>query len=125
MNSELTTPSGITYSRQGDYLLPNLTLPPQPELNIGLYGRKRKEFLEKHHKVEYYNLLTSVKLVEHLNEVDLRARKMEEILIKEFAEREGVTEELKDHDMMSWVRKMNNIRNRAREIVLEEVVYTL
>ena len=123
MKDEMTTKHGITYSKQGDYYLPNLTLPPQPELNIGMYGRKRKEFLEKHHKVKYYNLLTSVKLVEHLNDVDLRAREMEERLIKEFAKQEGVTEELKANDMMSWVRKMNNIRNRVREIVFEEVVY--
>ena len=123
MKDEMTTKHGITYSKQGDYYLPNLTLPPQPELNIGMYGRKRKEFLEKHHKVKYYNLLTSVKLVEHLNDVDLRARELEEKLIKEFAKQEGVTEELKANDMMSWVRKMNNIRNRVREIVFEEVVY--
>ena len=117
MNSELTTKSGITYSRQGDYLLPNLTLPPQPELDIGLYGRKRKEFLEKHHKVEYYNLLTSVRLVEHLTDVDLRAREMEERLIKELSEKEGITEQLKADNMILWVRKMNNIRNQVREIV--------
>ena len=123
MNDKTTTQSGITYSRQGDYLLPNLTLPPQPELNIGLYGRKRKEFLEKHHKVEYYNLLTSVKLVEHLNEVDLRARRMEERLIKELSEKEGITEQLKADNMMLWVRKMNNIRNQVREIVYNEVIY--
>ena len=123
MKDEMTTKHGITYSKQGDYYLPNLTLPPQPELNIGMYGRKRKEFLEKHHKVKYYNLLTSVKLVEHLNDVDLRARELEEKLIKEFSKQEGITEELKSNDMMSWVRKMNNIRNRVREIVFEEVVY--
>ena len=123
MKDEMTTNHGITYSKQGDYYLPNLKMPPQPELNIGMYGRKRKEFLEKHHRVKYYNLLTSVKLVEHLNDVDLRAREMEEKLIKEFAKQEGVTEELKARDMMSWVRKMNNIRNRVREIVFEEVVY--
>ena len=123
MKDEMTTKHGITYSKQGDYYLPNLKMPPQPELSIGMYGRKRKEFLENHHKVKYYNLLTSVKLVEHLNEVDLRAREMEERLIKEFAKQEGITEELKANDMMLWVRRMNNIRNRVREIVFEEVVY--
>ena len=122
MKDEMTTKHGITYSKQGDYYLPNLKMPPQPELNIGMYGRKRKEFLEKHHRVKYYNLLTSVKLVEHLNDVDLRAREMEERLIKEFSKQEGVTEELKANDMMLWVRRMNNIRNRVREIVFEEVV---
>ena len=95
----------ITYSKQGDYCLPNLTLPPQPELNIGLYGRKRKEFLKNYHRGKYYNLLTSVKLVEHLNDIDLRAREMEERLIQELAEKEGITEQLKADDMMLWVRK--------------------
>ena len=123
MKDEMTTKHGITYSKQGAYYLPNLIVPPQLELNIGMYARKRKEFLEKHHKVEYYNLLTSVKLVEHLNDVDMRARDMEERLIKEFAKQEGVTEELKARDMMFQVRKMNNVRNRVREIVSEEVVY--
>ena len=113
----------MTYSKQGDYYLPNITLSPQPELNIGLYGRKRQEFLKKYHRGKYYNLLTSVKLVEHLNDVDLRARKLEERLIQELAEKEGITEQLKADDMMLWVRKMNNIRNRVREIVFEEVVY--
>ena len=113
----------ISYSKQGDYYLPNLELPPQQELNIGLYGRKRREFLQKHHKVKYYNLLTSVKLVEHLNDVDLRAREMEERLIKELSEKEGITEQLKSNDMMLWVRKMNNIRNQVREIVYSEVIY--
>ena len=84
MKDEMTTKHGITYSKQGDHNLPNLTMPPL-ELNIGMYARKRKEFLEKHNKVKYYNLLTSVKLVEHLNEVDLRAREMEERLIKDFS----------------------------------------
>ena len=88
MKDEMTTKYGNTYSKQGDYYLPNITMPPQPELNIGMYGRKRKEFLEKHHKVKYYNLLTSVKLVEHLNDVDLRARELEEKIIKELAEEE-------------------------------------
>ena len=113
----------MTYSKQGDYYLPNLTLPPQPEINIGLYGRKRQEFLKTHHRGKYYNLLTSVKLVEHLNDVDLRARELEERLIKELVEKEDLTEQLKADDMMLWVRKMNNIRNRVREIVFEEVVY--
>ena len=103
--------------------MPNLTLPSQPELNIGLYGRKRQEFLKNYHRVKYYNLLTSVKFVEHLNDVDLRAREMEERLIQELAEKEGITEQLKADDMMLWVKKMNNIRNRVREIVFEEVVY--
>ena len=123
MKDEMTTKHGITYSKQGDYYLPNLKMPPQPELNLGMYGRKRKEFLEKYHKVKYYNLLTSVKLVEHLNDVDLRARDMEERLIQVLAEKVGITEQLKADDMMLWVRKMNNIRNRVREIVYEEVVY--
>ena len=116
--------TGMWYELKGDYYLPNVTLPPQPELNIGLYGRKRQEFLKNYHRGKYYNLLTSVKLVEHLNDVDLRAREMEERLIQELAEKEGITEQLKADDMMLWVRKMNNIRNAVREIVFNEVIYT-
>ena len=109
MKDEMKPKHGITYSKQGDYYLPNLKMPPQPELNIGMYGRKRKEFLKNHHRVKYYNLLTSVKPVERIYDVDLRARDMEEKLIKELAEEASVTEELKARDMMSWVRQMNNI----------------
>ena len=96
----------ITYTRQGDYLLPNLTMPEQPELSMGRYARMRKKFLKEHHKVRYYNLLTSCALNEHLNDTERRANEMEQMLTEQMAASEGVTENLKATDMMSWVRKI-------------------
>ena len=113
----------ITYTMQGDYLLPNLTMPEQPELSMGRYARMRKKFLKEHHKVRYYNLLTSCTLNEHLNDTERRANELEQKLTEQLAASEGVTESLKAADMMSWVRKMNNIRSRVQEIVLTEIVY--
>ncbi|MDO4830732.1 MAG: TnpV protein [Clostridia bacterium] len=113
----------ITYTKVGDYYLPDFALPEQPELIPGRYSRLRREYLKEHHKSIYYNYLTSCTLNEHLNDIQLRASEMEERLIKQMAASEGVTEDLKAKDMMSWVRKMNNIKNRVQEIVLTEVVY--
>ena len=115
--------SEITYTMQGDYLLPDLTMPEQPEQSMGRYARMRRKFLKEHHKVRYYNLLTSCTLNEHLNETEQRATELEQKLTRQMAQTEGVTESLKAADMMSWVRKMNSIRNRAQEIVLTEIVY--
>lgn len=113
----------ITYTRQGDYLLPDLTMPEQPELSMGRYARMRKKFLKEHHKVRYYNLLTSCALNEHLNDTERRANEMEQMLTEQMAASEGVTESLKATDMMSWVRKMNSIRSRVQEIVMAEVIF--
>lgn len=98
----------ITYTRQGDYLLPDLTMPEQPELSMGRYARMRKKFLKEHHKVRYYNLLTSCALNEHLNDTERRANEMEQMLTEQMAASEGVTENLKATDMMSWVRKIEH-----------------
>ena len=113
----------ITYTMQGDYLLPDLTVPEQPELSMGRYARMRKKFLKEHHKVRYYNLLTSCALNEHLNDTERRANEMEQMLTEQMAASEGVTENLKATDMMSWVRKMNSIRSRVQEIVMAEVIF--
>ena len=115
--------SEITYTIQGDYLLPDLTMPEQPEQSMGSYARMRRKFLKEHHKVRYYNLLTSCTLNEHLNDTERRATELEQKLTRQMAQTEGVTESLKATDMMSWVWKMNSIRNRAQEIVLTEIVY--
>ena len=115
--------TGMWYELKGDYYLPNVTLPPQPELNIGLYGRKRQEFLKNYHRGKYYNLLTDCKLHEHLQDVSEEAQRMYDMLVDQMSEQEGVTEELKANDMMKWVRMKNNICNRAMEIVREEIVY--
>ena len=115
----------ITYTMQGDYLLPNLTLPKQENREIGIWGQRHKRFLLNHHKVRYYNLLTSCKLIDYLADINEQAENMYQSLIKQLAEKEGATEQLKAENLMLWVQKMNNIQNRAREIVNADVVYVL
>ena len=114
---------GGIYSQQGDYLLPNLKMPEQPEYNIGVWGQRRRRYLKQHRPILYTNLLTSCKLSEHLAEVEAKCNERTESLVKDMAKQEGVTEVLKATDQMAWVRRMNNIRNRAEEIVLNEIVY--
>ena len=114
--------SGGTYTLQGDYCLPNLTLPAEEERPIGVWGQRRLRYLKQHHKILYYNLLTSGKLHSHLADVEEEAQSLFSRLVKEYAEKEGVTEQLKSTDQMAWVRRMNNIRERATEVVNSEVV---
>ena len=114
---------GGTYSQQGDYMLPNLKMPKQPEYNIGVWGQRRRRYLKQHRQIIYTNLLTSCKLSEHLAEVEKECAERMDSLVKAVAKQEGVTEALKAADQMVWVRRMNNIRNRAEEIVLNEIVY--
>lgn len=113
---------GGTYTMQGDYCLPNLTLPTEEERPIGVWGQRRLRYLKQHRKVLYYNLLTSGKLHSHLADTEEQAQALFPRLVKEYAEKEGVTEQLKATDQMAWVRKMNNIRERATEVVNSEVV---
>lgn len=101
---------GGTYTKQGDYCLPNLYLPPEEERPIGIYGQRRLRYLKQHHKILYYNLLTSGKLHSHLADVEEEAQALFSRLVKEYAEKEGVTEQLKSADQMKWVQKMNSIR---------------
>lgn len=115
--------SGGTYTMQGDYRLPNLTLPAEDERPIGVWGQRRLRYLKQHHKVLYYNLLTSGKLHSHLADVEEEAQILFSRLVKEYAEKEGVTEQLKATDQMAWVRRMNNIRSRVIEVVNAEVVF--
>lgn len=114
---------GGTYTKQGNYCLPNLNLPPEEERPIGIYGQRRLRYLKQHHKVLYYNLLTSGKLHSHLADTEEQAQQLFLRLVKELAEKEVVTEKLKAENAMLWVRQMNNIRNRATEIVNNEVIY--
>lgn len=113
---------GGTYTRQGDYLLPDLSTTPQEEQSIGVWGRRRKQYLKEHHRVLYYNLLTSGKLQSHLVDVEEQAQEIFERLTKQMAEKQGVTEALKARDMMAWVGCMNNIQQRVTEIVSEEIL---
>lgn len=117
---------GGTYTQVGDYLLPDLKLPEEEkQANIGVWGMRHKRFLKENHRVLYANLMTSGKLVKYLNDIERQATSMFLRLVKEFAEKEGVTEELKATDQMLWVQKMNNIRNRATEIVNAELIFTV
>lgn len=115
--------TGIGYTLQGDYYLPDLTLPEQEDKPIGLWGQRHARHLKQNHKVLYMNLLTSGKLNSYLADIDEQAENMFSRLVKQMAEREGVTEQLKADDQMEWVARMNNIRSRATEIVNNEIIY--
>lgn len=114
--------SGGTYTMQGDYRMPNITLPAEDERPIGVWGQRRLRYLKQYHKVLYYNLLTSGKLHSHLADTEEQAQILFSRMVKEYAEKECVTEQLKATDQMAWVRRMNNIRERATEVVNSEVV---
>ena len=113
----------ITYTMQGDYFLPNLTLPEQGNREIGIWGQRHKRYLLNHHKVRYYNLLTSCKLIDYLADINEQAENMYQLLVKQLAEKENITEQLKVENPMLWIQQMNNIQNRVREIVTIKVVY--
>ena len=111
---------GGTYTRQGDYCLPDVCLPPEEERSIGIYGQRRRAFLKKHHRVLYYNLLTAGTLDGNLADIEVQAQELFLRLVKQYAATEGVTEVLKANDPQAWVRKMNSIYNRAEEVILRE-----
>ena len=112
----------LTYHSEGDYLLPDLIPPESPR--IGIWGMRRRDFLRKHHDGFYTGLLLSGKLNAHLEEIDRAASEMFDLLIEQYTEREGVTEELKAPDQMERVRRMNGIRERVEEAVCKELIYT-
>lgn len=114
--------NGILYTLQGDYYLPDLKLPDEENKPIGLWGLRHARHLKQNHKVLYMNLLTSGKLSSYLADIDKQAEDMFFRLVKQMSEREGVTEQLKADNQMEWVARMNNIRNRATEIVKGELI---
>ncbi|MDY5376945.1 MAG: TnpV protein [Eubacterium coprostanoligenes] len=117
---------GGTYTQVGDYNLPDLKLPEEEkQANIGVWGMRHKRFLKENHRVLYTNLMASGKLVAYLDDIERQATEMFLRLVKELAEKENVNEELKATDQMLWVQKMNNIRNRATEIINAELIYTV
>lgn len=124
MKKSLFEQMGGTYTQQGDYVLPNLILPAENQ-PIGIWGQRHARYLKQNHKVLYCNLLTSGKLNGYLADIDEQAEDMFFRLVKQMAEREGVTEQLKAKNQMEWVRMMNNIRNMATEIVYAEIIYPL
>lgn len=113
--------TNLTYHREGDYLIPGLIAPEAPR--IGVWSERRRTYLKKHKDGIYTGLLLSGELNAHLEETDRTATEMVERLTAEMAKREGITETLKASNQMAWIGAMNNIRNRAEEIVLQEVVY--
>ena len=113
---------GGTYHRKGDYLIPDLIAPEAPK--IGFWGRRRRDYLLKNREPIYTGLLLSGKLDAHLEEIDRSANEMYELLIKQYAAREGVTEQLKAYDQMEWVRRMNSIRDRVMEVINNEIINT-
>lgn len=115
---------GGTYEQQGDYLIPCLTLPTEEEKSIGIWGQRHLRYLKTHRKSTYTNLLTSGKLNSYLADINEQAEDMFSRLVKQMAEREGVTEKLKAENQMEWVGRMNNIRSRATEIVNNDLIYT-
>ncbi len=124
MTNTIFEQMGGTYTQVGDYMLPDL-LPAEEEkkANIGAWAMRHKRYLKQNHKVRYYNLLTSGKLNSYLADIEQQAQDLFLRLVKELAKRENVNEKLKAENQMLWVQKMNNIRNRATEIVNAELVY--
>lgn len=114
----------LTYSKCGDYYLPNLALPDMPERPIGKYGHMHRRYLQKSHPIVYSNLVLSGKLWHHLAEIDLACNERMERIVSAMRRQEGVTEELKASSQMEWVRRMNSIQNRAEETILTELVYS-
>ena len=111
----------LNYIQQGDYLIPDVTLPEEP--NIGKFGMLRRTYLRENRKAIYTGMMLSEELKAHLEEVDRQANEMLDRLIEQMKKEQGVTEELKARDQMAWVQRMNNIRNSAEEIVLNELIY--
>ena len=124
MEQSLFEQNGGTYRQVGDYLLPNLTLSEEEQKPIGIWGQRHLRYLKQYRKVLYTNLLTSGKLNSHLAEIDEQATDMFFRLVKEMADKQGVTEQLKSDNQMAWIGKMNNIRNRAIEIVNHQIIFT-
>lgn len=115
--------NGLWYELQGDYYIPCLKVPEQEEKPIGIWGQRRLQYLKQYRKILYTNLFISDKLNEHLTDINEQAEDMYSQLIKQIAEREGVTEQLKANDQIAWVGRMNNIRHRATEIINTELIF--
>ncbi|HJB26375.1 MAG TPA: TnpV protein [Firmicutes bacterium] len=123
MNKTIFEQMGGTYTMQGNYCLPDLTLPTEEERPIGVWGQRHLRYLKQYHKILYYNLLTSGKLRSHLADIEEEAQSLFFQLVKEYAENEVVTEQFKAENSMEWVGRMNNIQRRVTEIVNHDVVY--
>lgn len=114
---------GGSYVRQGDYLIPCLTLPAEKEQPIGVYGQRHLRYLKQYRRITYTNLLTSGKLNAYLAEIDGQAKELFFRLVKEYADRQGVTERLKEDNPLEWVQRMNNIRSAVEEVINTELIF--
>ena len=114
---------GGTYTKSGDYYIPDITLPEGSNRNIGKYGRMRHQYLKEHRPVLYNTMILDGSLWDHLAEIDLTCNNQLDVLISGMQEKQGITDTTKANDPMVWVRAMNNIRNCAEEIILRELVY--
>ncbi len=117
------TKTGISYTLHGDHYLPDLSLPAEEEIPIGVWGQRHAAFLKKHQRSVYDEFFFSGKLNAYLAQIDRDAQEMFDLLVRQLAEQEGVTETLKTENQMEWARRMNSIRNRATEIVNNELIY--
>ena len=115
--------NGLWYELHGDYYLPCLVIPEEEVQAIGIWGRKHQQYLREHRPIIYSDLVLSGKLYSYLADIDSQARNKIDLLVMQLEEKEGINEHLKGHDQLAWVRAMNNIRNRAEEIVLKELIY--
>ena len=115
--------NGLWYELQGDYYIPCLVLPDTEERSIGIWGRKHQQYLGEHRPILYSDLVLSGKLFNYLADIDTQARNKLNLIVKQLAEKEGINECLKAQGQLAWVKAMNNIRNRAEEIVLKELIY--
>lgn len=114
---------GVEYRQAGDYMIANVGVAEQEEYHIGVWANRHRQYLKQHHRIRYYNLLTSEKLYSYLANIEDHAENMFQSLIKSLAEQENVTEKMKSEKPMEWIRRMNNIRNRATEIVNTELIF--
>lgn len=115
--------NGLWYELHGDYYLPCLAIPEEEVHTIGIWGRKHQQYLREHRPIIYSDLVLSGKMYSYLADIDTQARNKLDLLVTQLAEKEGINEQLKARDQLAWVRAMNNIRNRAEEIVLKELIY--
>ena len=123
MEKSLFEQMGGTYTQQGDYILPNLILPAENQ-PIGIWGQRHLRYIKEHKRVFYTNLLTSCTLNSYLADIDRQAEEIFSRLVKQLAEREGVTEQLKAENQMEWVGKMNNILNSTLEVINAKLIYS-
>ena len=115
--------NGLWYELHGDYYIPCLVIPEEEIHTIGVWGRKHLDYIKEHRPVLYADLVLSGKLYSYLADIDTQARNKLDLLVTQLAEKEGINEHLKERDQLAWVNAMNNIRNRAEEIVLQELIY--